>query len=152
MKSEVLFIMNEDELIKKIKEIIFSVPGEIYKFIPPKDCFDGEWEEASMQEKAFLLIEELLLNYNREDLKQKKEENSKNDVEIEIPIGPRFYSSADENMFFRALNSIPSIRKVQGSGRGLFLYFKTTISNEEKEFLKGLFNRYELPIPINIEK
>lgn len=143
--------MNENELLKKIKEIVFSVPGEIYKFSPPEDCFDGEWEEASMQEKAFLLIEELLLNSNREELKQKKQEESEKDLKIEIPQGPRFYGVEDENMFFEALNSILSIRNVKGSGKGLFLYFKYPISSEEKEFLKCLLKRYKVSIPTDIE-
>lgn len=143
--------MNENELLKKIKEIVFSVPGEIYKFSPPEDCFDGEWEEASMQEKAFLLIEELLLNSNREEIKQKKHEESENDLKIEIPQGPRFYGVADENMFFEALSSIPSIRNVKGSGKGLFLYLKSPIRSEEKQFLKCLLKRYKVSIPTDIE-
>lgn len=54
--------MDSSEVLKRISEIVFSVPGEIYKFAPPEDCFDKEWDEASYQEKAFLLIEELLIH------------------------------------------------------------------------------------------
>lgn len=142
--------MNEKELINKIKEIIFSVPGEIYKFSAPKDCFDAEWEEASMEEKAFLLVEELFLDLNREELKQKKQRDEY-DLEVEIPFGPTFYSVADENMFFEALKSIPSIINIKGKGNGLILYFKTPISSAEKEFLRGVLMRYQVPIPTDMK-
>lgn len=143
--------MNENELINQIKKIVFSVPGEIYKFSPPADCFEGEWEEASMQEKAFLLIEELLLKSNREEFIQKEMEDAKNDIKIEIPIGPRFYSMADENMFFEALKSIPAIKNVNGSGRGILLYLKKSINSDEKDFLKSLLARYQVSVPKEIE-
>lgn len=143
--------MNENQLIDKIKEIVFSVPGEIYRFSPPEDCFDGEWEEASMQEKAFLLIEELLLNLNREKIKEKKQEQNEDSKEIEIPFGPIFYSVADENMFFNALNSVPAILDVKGKEKGLILYCKGSISTEEKEFLRSLLKRYQVSIPTEFE-
>jgi len=54
------FNMSSDEILKKIKEIIFSVPGEIYRYEQPKACFDKEWGEASNKEKAFMLVEDLL--------------------------------------------------------------------------------------------
>lgn len=143
--------MDEIEILNKIKEIVFLMPSEMYKFPPPQDCFEGEWEEASIEEKAFLLIEELLLNSNREQLNQGKQEECKDDIEVKIAIAPRFYSGADENMFFNALNSMPSIKKIKGSGRGLNLYFKSSISFEEKQFLKGLLKRYQVLIPKEIE-
>lgn len=143
--------MNENELINQIKKIVFSVPGEIYKFSPPEDCFEEEWEEASMQEKAFLLIEELLLKSNREEFIQNETEDDMNDIKIEIPIGPRFYSIADENMFFEALKSIPAIKNVKGSGRGTLLYLKKSINSDEKDFLKSLLTRYQVQVPKAIE-
>lgn len=139
--------MNEKELIKRIEEIVFLIPNEINKLLPPEDCFDQEWEEASIQEKAFLLIEELLLNKNREKFKQEKQEESDEDVKIEIPYGPRFYNQVDERMFFDGLNTIESLRSIKGNGRGLFLYFKYELKSEEKEFLKGLLMRYRVSIP-----
>ena len=142
--------MNDKELIKKIEEIVFFMPDGIYKFLPPEDCFDQQWEEASIQEKAFLLIEELLLNTNRDKLKQNKQEESDDDLEIEIPYGPRFYNKVDERMFFDGLNSIPSLRCIKGNERGLFLYFKSALTCEEKEFLKGLLKRYQVSIPQDI--
>jgi hypothetical protein len=144
--------MNQNDLINRIKEIVFSILGEIYKFSPPKDCFDGEWENASMEEKAFLLIEELLLNLNGEEINKKKKEHYENAIEIELPSGPRFYSGADENMFFSALKSVSSFIEVKGNGSKLFLYFKSPISEDEKDFLRGLFKRYQVSIPTNIEK
>lgn len=94
----------------------------------------------------------MLINLNRDELKQKKKEHCADDIEVEIPTGPRFFTESDENMFFAALNSIPSIIDVKGVGRGLVLYFKSPINTVEKDFLKGLLNRYQIPIPNDIEK
>ncbi|MFT8312763.1 MAG: hypothetical protein ABF633_00710 [Clostridium sp.] len=145
--------MNESDLIYRIKEIIFYMPGEMYKFSPPENCSDDEWQNAPMEEKAFLLIEELLLNFNREEkMKKKKQEHHENTIEIKLPFGPRFYTQADESMFFSALESVLSFIEVKGSGRGLFLYFKSPISEYEKDFLIGLFRRYQVPISTSIKK
>jgi hypothetical protein len=141
--------MNSDELLKKIQDIIFSVPGEIYKYNQPSDCFDDEWREASAQERAFLLVESLLINLN----KGKAEENTKqkeNLVEVKIAKLPRFYSIADENMFFNAIYTVPSIKEVIGNGRELFLYYDKDITNEERNFIVGLFKRYQIPIQSEI--
>lgn len=144
------FRMNSDELLKKIQDIIFSVPGEIYKYNQPSDCFDDEWQEASAQEKAFLLVESLLINLN----KSKVDENLKQVeslVEVKIAILPRFYSIADENMFFNAIYTAPSIKEVIGNGRELFLYYDNNITSEERNFIVGLFKRYQIPIPSEIK-
>ncbi|MBE6061558.1 MAG: hypothetical protein E7215_15550 [Clostridium sulfidigenes] len=138
--------MNSDELLKKIQDIIFSVPGEIYKYNQPSDCFDDDWREASTQERAFLLVESLLINLN----KSKTEENTKqkeNLVEVKIDKLPRFYSIADENIFFNAIYTVQSIKEVIGNGRELFLYYDKNITNEERNFIVGLFKRYQIPIP-----
>lgn len=60
------------ETLKRINDIVFSVPGDIYKFSQPEESFDEEWQEASSQEKAFLLIEELLINLNKANMKKKQ--------------------------------------------------------------------------------
>lgn len=139
--------MNNEELLKKIHDIIFSVPGEIYKYNQPSDCFDDEWRKASNQEKAFLLIESLLINEN----KTKLEENIKpmeNLIETRIENLPRFYSTADENMFFNAIYTIPSIKKIIGSDRGIYIYYEPNITDEEKTFISGLFKRYQITVPL----
>lgn len=139
--------MNNDELLKRIQDIIFSVPGEIYKYSQPSDCPDNEWKEASKEEKAFLLIESLLIDEN----KIKLEENLKpieNLIETKIENLPRFYSKADENMFFNAIYTIPSIKEIVGSNRGLFMYYEPNITNEEKIFISGLFKRYQIDVPL----
>ena len=142
--------MNGYEVLKSIKEIIFSVPGEIYKYKEPDNCFEEEWEKASTKEKAFMLVEDLLINSNREELNKKKKTK---DIllEIKIDIIPRFYSAADENMFFNAMYSVPSIKDIKGCGRELYLYCIKTMTNEEKDFLVGLFKRYEVTIPSEIQ-
>lgn len=142
--------MNNDEALNKVKEIIFSVPGEIYKYEQPKDCFDEDWEEASPQEKAYILIEDLLVNLNKKEINKKRKAKN-NLIEIKLEIIPRFYSMADENMFFNAMNSLPSIKDIKGSGRELFLYCNKTMAKEEKDFLVGLFKRYQIPIPLDLQ-
>jgi hypothetical protein len=140
--------MKEFEILDTIKDIIFSVPGSMYKFEEPDDCFEGEWEEASEQEKAFLLIEEILLKLNGEKNNKKMQElNLNNSKTIEISCGPRFYSIGDENMFFEALNSVSKILNIKGENRGLCIYYKEEFNKEEKNFLKGLFRRYKIDIP-----
>jgi hypothetical protein len=142
--------MNGEKILKSIKEIIFSVPGEIYKYEEPDNCFDEEWTEASAQEKAFMLVEDLLINSNREEM-NKKQETKDILLEIKLDIIPTFYSIADENMFFNAMYSVPSIKDIKGSGRALYLYCVKSMTNEEKDFLVGLFKRYEVPVPSEIQ-
>ena len=43
--------MDNNDILKRISEIVFSVPDEVYKFMPPEDCFEGEWEEASQKKE-----------------------------------------------------------------------------------------------------
>lgn len=56
--------MDSSEALKKISEIVFSVPDEVYKFTQPEESFDEEWQEASSQEKAFLLHEAFLCAFS----------------------------------------------------------------------------------------
>ena len=142
--------MNGEEIVKSIKEIIFSAPGEIYKYEEPDNCFHEEWTEASAKEKAFMLVEDLLINSNIEEMNTKQETN---DILLEIKLDriPTFYSIADENMFFNAMYSVPSIKYIKGSGRELYLCCIKTMTNEEKDFLVGLFKRYEIPVPSEIQ-
>lgn len=138
--------MKNDEVIKKIKEIISSMPEEIYKYEQPQDCFEGEWGEASNKGKAYMLIENLLINSNKEQMK--KQHNIKGDlIVIKLEKIPRFYSASDENMFFNALYSIPAVKEIKGSGNELYLYCIREMVNEERKILIGLFNRYQISIP-----
>lgn len=137
--------MDLTELVGKISGIIFAVPDELYKFSKPDYCFDIEWRESSPKEKAYLLIQELLINFN----KDKREEN-KTDIDVqEMYLGesPTFYNQADENMFFKAIYSMPSYVRVKGDGTDLYLYYSNSMGKEEKQFLKGLLRRYSMNIP-----
>jgi hypothetical protein len=140
-------IMDSSEALKRIREIVFSVPGEVYKFTPPEECFEEEWQEASSQEKAFLLIEELLINLNKENTKKKQNNKVKDVVQIKLSEGPRFFSNADENMFFNALYSVPAVIEIKGNLKELIISCRDPLSIEEKDFLKGLFKRYQVSIP-----
>ena len=142
--------MKNDEVLKKIKDIIFSAPEEMYKYEEPENCFEGEWEESSYEEKAFMLVEDLLLNLNREQMK-KKEYLKESLIEIKLEKIPRFYSVPDENMFFNTMYSVPSIKDIKGIGKELYLYCLKTMTNEERKVLIGLFNRYQIPIPVEIQ-
>jgi len=144
--------MDSNKELERIFEIVFSVPGEIYKFAQPENCFDEEWQEASPQERAFILIEELLINLNKKNMKKKQDSKAKNVIQIKISEGPRFFNNADENMFFNALNSIPAIIDVKGNLKELIISCKNTLSTDEKEFIIGLLKRYQVPIPSELEK
>lgn len=50
-------------------------------------------------------------------------------------------------MFFTALNSVPTIIDIKGSVKELIISLANPLSIEEKEFLKGLFKRYQVSIP-----
>lgn len=141
--------MNERDLLKKIREIVFSVPDELYKFSMPDNCFDEEWNESTPREKAFLLIEDLLFKLNRSDSQNKKAEHINVKI-LKLGACPRFFSTADENMFFNSLYSIPSYVQIKGDGRELTLYHKIDITKEEKQFLISLFKRYQMSIPLEL--
>lgn len=141
--------LNAEELLNRIKQIIFSVPHEIYKYKQPEDCSDVEWKESNLQEKAYLLIEELLINENREKVINNIQEN----ISIQkLSLGkcPRFFSGPDENMFFNAIYSIPSYVEIRGVGEELLLYYSKSMTKEEKIFLQGLLKRYGMEIPKEI--
>lgn len=143
--------MDSSDALKRISEIIFSVPGEVYKFTQPEESFDEEWKEASSQEKAFLLIEELLINLNKENMRKKQINKVKNVIQIKLSEGPTFFNNADENMFFSAVHSVPNIIDIKGNLKELIISCKNPLSMEEKEFLKGLFKRYQVSIPPELE-
>jgi hypothetical protein len=58
--------LGKSELLGEISKIIFAVPHEIYKYSEPDNCFSDEWTKSSPMEKAYLLIEDLLINFNKE--------------------------------------------------------------------------------------
>jgi hypothetical protein len=141
--------LKTEELLHRIKQIIFSVPHEIYRYKQPEDCFDIEWKESTSEEKAYLLIEELLINENKAKVKNKIKENS--DIyELNLGKCPTFFNGADENMFFNAIYSIPSYVEIKGIGEELLLYYSKAMTKEEKFFLEGLFRRYGMDIPEEI--
>jgi len=138
--------LDKSELVEKIRAIMFSVPDEIYKFSKPAQCFDIEWRESSPKEKAFLLIQELMFNLNREEL----EEQSSDSVDVkEMCLGnsPTFYNQVDENMFFKAIYTMPSYIQIKGIGKDLYLYYSSPMTTEEKKFLEGLLKRYSMNVP-----
>ena len=138
--------MDLTELVGKISEIIFAVPDELYKFSKPDYCFDIEWRESSPKEKAYLLIQALLINLNKEKIEETN--NTTIDIqEMSLGKGPTFFNQADENMFFKAIYSMPSYVRVKGSGADLYLYYANPMSKEEKVFLEGLLKRYSMSIP-----
>lgn len=142
--------MDKSELLCEISKIIFAVPHEIYKYSEPDSCFSDEWMESSPMEKAYFLIEDLLINFN----KKKKIERKKLSIDIiEMRLGknPTFYSGADENMFFNAIYTMPSYVQIEGRGMDLYLYYYYPMTIEEKDFLKGLLKRYGMDIPDEIK-
>ena len=143
--------MNNRAFIQKIKEVVFSVPDEIYRFPKPKNCFKIEWDEATPKEKAFLLIYDLVLENNKEQ-QDKKEEDSENISQIKLGKGPKFLSQADESMFFQAIYSLPSFVKIVGEGVELNLFCKETISGNEVKFLLDLLKRYQMPVTPDLTK
>ncbi|MDD7795878.1 hypothetical protein [Clostridium sp. 'White wine YQ'] len=76
--------MDNNDILKRIREIVFTVPDGVYKFIPPEDCFEGELEELSQKEKVFVLIEDLLIAANIEKIEEKRKD--KPEVAMEIII------------------------------------------------------------------
>jgi hypothetical protein len=138
--------LDKSTLLDEISKIIFAVPHEIYKYKKPNSCFSDEWAESSAMEKAYLLIEDLLINFNKE--KQEERENLSSEAkEMLLGKSPTFYNGADENMFFEAICSMPSYVQIKGRGTELYLYYVYPMSIEEKEFLKGLLKRYNMDIP-----
>lgn len=137
-------------MLDEVSKIIFSVPQEIYRYSEPDNCFSDEWTECSPMEKAYLLIEDLLINFNKE----KELNNQRVSVDIrEMNLGksPTFYNGTDENMFFNAIYTMPSYIEVKGYGMNLYLYYSYPMTMEEKNFLKGLLRRYTMDIPKEIK-
>jgi hypothetical protein len=143
--------MNDQDLIRTIKDIVFSVPDEIYKFTKPKNCFKIEWDEATPKEKAYLLVFDLLLETNRKQ-QTETEKPDGNIMQLRLGKGPKFLSQADENMFFRAINSLPSFVRIVGEGVELNLFYNETISDNEVKFLIDLLTRYQMPVSPELKK
>ena len=144
--------MDEKSLYQKIKEIVYDVPDGLYKYSKPSEYWDdNDWAEIPPMEKGFIYIKELVENADIEEYHKKRSENiEKNPPDLnELPLGrgPTFWTQADENMFFQAIYSMASYRKVVGNGRDLYLYYQGRLSNEEKDFLAGLLKRYNMKIP-----
>lgn len=59
--------------------------------------------------------------------------------------GPRYYSSTDEDVFFRWLQSIPSVQAVGGVGTELEISFRTRrIPGRDLREVLAIFHRYRL--------
>lgn len=56
----------------------------------------------------------------------------------------RFYSPADEKMFFEFIKQIKAIRRIEGVGEDIFLHVKTPASEKSLRDLAGLFGRYDI--------
>lgn len=137
--------MKTEEILEKIKKIIFAGPDEIYKFKKPKSCCKEEWKEASAKEKAYLLIQDIF--YRENELKPIYEiESEEKTHEIYLGKLPRFFSNADENMFFNAIYSMPSYVKVSGAADEIYYTYKEPITSEELRFLFDLLKRYQVEI------
>lgn len=144
-------LLDKSELLDEISRIIFAVPHEIYKYKEPKNCFEGEWAESNSMEKAYLMIEDMLINFNKE--KEMQLQNLSIDIkEMSLGKSPTFYTGADENMFFNAVYSMPSYVEIKGRGTELYLYYSFPMSEEEKDFLKGLLKRYNMNLPVELDK
>jgi hypothetical protein len=144
--------MDEKALYQKIKEIVYDVRNGLHKYSKPNQYWDdNEWAEIPPMEKGFIFIKEIVENADIEEYNKKsinKKENDQSDLkELYLGQGPTFWTQADENMFFDAIYSLASYRKVVGNGRELYLYYQGVLSNEEKAFLVGLLKRYNMKIP-----
>lgn len=143
-------LLDKSELLDEISKIIFAIPDEIYKYSEPDSCFSNEWTESSPMEKAYLLIEDLLINFNKE--KKIERQNLSIDIkDMRLGKSPTFYSGADENMFFNAIYTMPSYVQIKGQGMDLYLHYSYPMTIEEKDFLKGLLKRYSMDIPNEIK-
>ena len=138
--------MTDDELLQKIKNIVYDVPDSLYKYLKPEFWEEKEWADAAPSKKGFVLIRELVENTDIDNY-QKKDINLDKAIVINLGDGPRFINHADENMFFNAIYSMGNYLKIVGSGRGLFLYCKYQLTNEDKKYLVGLLMRYKMKIP-----
>lgn len=139
--------MDKSELLKKIEDIIFALPDETYRLAKPKSCSEVEWQESSLREKAFLLVEHLLLESKR-DVWERAQTEETNLVASDLYfVCPTFYSQTDENMFYNSIYTMPSYVKLVKQGRKLHLYNRNPMSKEEKKFLADLLKRYRVNTP-----
>ncbi len=142
--------MNDNELYNIIRDIVYAVPDNLYKYSKPDDYWDDEeWAKMPSIEKGFILIKELI--ENADSLKYSEKQNQTillNNVKVlDLGKGPTFWNQADEDMFFNAIYSLASFVEIKGEGRNLYLYYHDTLTNEEKVFLIGLLKRYQMNIP-----
>lgn len=148
-------MMNEKEVLKKIEEVVFSVPGEIYKYPRPVAFPKDEWANENYQEKGFDIIEGIIMEYTKKVYSKRVDDFSQEDpslIEINLGNGPHFYSKADENMFLSAIYTMPSYTKIIGDEREMYLCCKDDITKEEVRFLTDLFKRYNMEIPAKIQE
>lgn len=141
--------MKEKDLLNKIIEIVFSVPDNMYKYKKPEDCFDLDWNNGTPRERALLLIEDLIICFGRE----KHNANSSNTNSCVLNLGkcPAFYSNSDEDMFFKAIYTMPSYIEIKGMSNELYLYYDSPMSDEEKLFLVHLMKRYGMLLPKELD-
>lgn len=147
--------MDEKEILKKIEDVVSSVPNEVDKYPGPVAYAEEDWAKESPKEKGFDIIERIIMEYSQEIYSQEVDDFSKDDpslIEIDLGDGPRFYSNADENMFFNAIYTMPSYTEIIGSGRGLYLYCKDDITKEEVIFLTDLLKRYDMEISSEVQE
>lgn len=145
--------MDDRELISKIREIVYAVPDKLYNIPKPDKYWDDDaWATMSSEEKGFVLLRQLFEEESRTLDEYKIPTDDLSEVSaLELGKGPRFWSNADEDMFFTALRSISSFVDVRGEHVNLILYHRGKLANEEKLFLKGLLKRYGMKIPPGLE-
>lgn len=142
--------MDEVELFHKIRELMYAVPSRLHTLRKPDKYWrDEEWAVMRPGEKFYFLVQDLIEHYDQERYEpgSRAEEDSPDVRVLELGRGPRFWTHADEEMFFTAIRSMVSFVKIVGSGLDLYLYYRSVITDEEKEFLAGLLKRYGMKIP-----
>lgn len=146
--------MDDKELLHKIKDIVYAVPDELYKYKKPDDWDESDWISSSAVEKGFMLIRELIENEDvREYQKHKDKQHNSNNINVlNLGKGPRFWSQADENMFFNAIYSLASFIEIKGKGTELHLYYQGEMTTEEKKYLISLLKRYQMSIPEELKE
>ena len=62
-----------------------------------------------------------------------------------------FYSQADEAAFFHFMSSIKAVKRVEGVGDAILLHVSSRPSQESLRDLRGLFRRYRISNPRQLE-
>lgn len=146
------------ELYDQIVQIVHNYHISPQSLGPPDEYSREMWQSCSLPQKAFYLIDEIVLsaetgNYLR--MQQEKPKKAASDVktaQLSLGNGPRFWSHGDEEMFFAALKTMASYQDVIGSGKTLTLVYLEPMSREEKQFLVGLLRRYQMKVPGELRK